>query len=654
MKNKKWLYISSFFVMVYLTVLFTRMWSLKTIGVFTIGVLLISIGEILTWFFLKNSSNSFPKNKKIRYLLFFEVLAISILLLGIGNKFFIKSYVDSDITIKCVNGDSIDFSSIDAVILNNMVYSRYGDTFNNDYDASIGVNNGDILTEKVDDYLHLKIKKGYSVRVVFNSNRADLELSDGYKNYLIKSDNSTNIYTLTSNSVFDSFSLVRAICSYITIFYIVALGIIYLINPKNKHKRFLFVVGIASFGIALFYINDCSILLSPDSYTYIDVNLRQVFSLKPDAARVPVYPLVLHTIRYIFGSQFIQFSVIFQYVIWFISIIYLYKTVDILTKHSKLSMISSVLYAIAPFAVIWNGSILTESLTLSCTLIFLYYIIKYIKTDKVKYGIFCILLSLVLTFLRPTSLIYLAGLLVFIIVKLIIEKCKKCDLICLATNFLCLLLVVFYAICFHNEYGIFSLSDTIVRQNLMVTMREKFYLNSDNNQFISNIELAYKNNPDNEWSAMLEVESKYSLSEIIEMTSYCRKKSKEQYYQYLIKLTKEQSKTTFVGYAFININPNYSWLHESLYSSFALLTFFHIYILVFIEMCLMIIKWVKSKKIPWTYCGLFSFPLVIIVSSFIGTCGEYMRTAACCVPFAYLIFIMLIYDFFIKKERILC
>ena len=84
------------------------------------------------------------------------------------------------------------------------------------------------------------------------------------------------------------------------------------------------------------------------------------------------------------------------------------------------------------------------------------------------------------------------------------------------------------------------------------------------------------------------------------------------------------------------IDTNLEWLENTFVKLFTFLTFSHVYIIILIELVLTIYNWIKTKKVPWIHLGLFAFPLVIIESSFIGTCAEFMRTSIYVLPFAYI------------------
>ena len=110
------------------------------------------------------------------------------------------------------------------------------------------------------------------------------------------------------------------------------------------------------------------------------------------------------------------------------------------------------------------------------------------------------------------------------------------------------------------------------------------------------------------------------------------------------------SVTRFEGYSYKNVNPNLVWMDNLLASLLNFITFGYAYIAIIIELILLVYKWLKNKKVPWLDCGLFAFPLIIIMSSFIGTNDEFMRTAICTVPFTFITYILLLHNIFQNKN----
>ena len=445
--------------------------------------------------------------------------------------------------------------------------------------------------------------------------------------------------------VTNNLSIVKSVLSFITIYYMFLMYTIYFLNNKDKRGLLLIILSCLLFGT--YYFTKTSInVLFPDSNSYIYYDFTRLWNLKLNG-RTPIYPVILNTNKIIFETNFLTFTCMFQYIVWFIGIICLYETLSLLVKNKRLNVIISICYVISPAITLWNNIILTESIALSGTLIFIYLIVKYIITNKCVYGYLSVILSFILTFHRPTSIIYLLGLFLFFIFRMIFEKPTfKSELKCFAVSTLSVLMVFVYAYFFHKSYGIYSISDAVVRQDLIVSIEQGYYKSSENKEFVEYIDKKVENGEE-VWSYVFDIIDEYGHSEIKKITNDCRMKNIDKYILYIGRLGMKHSSVPFTHYSTVKN----SFIASSLDTSFSVITFFHVYIVTFLELILLIVKWVKNKKVPWINAGLFAFPFIIVMSSFIGTCNEFMRTAICCVPFTFIGFVMLI-DKIFKQPNI--
>lgn len=450
-----------------------------------------------------------------------------------------------------------------------------------------------------------------------------------------------NLTFFVGNCTKIHFFYIYFILSMMCLYYIFLMVCIYFINNKEKRGLILIVMFCLMFGTC-YFVNVDNSQIYEDSYSYIYYDFSRLSTLQFDE-RTPIYPIIIDINRKLFGVEFLTFVCIFQYIMWFIGIIFLYKTLSLLIKNDKLNVIFTIFYIISPSIVLWNNMIMTESIALSGTLIFIYLIIKYIKTNKCLYAYFSIILSLILTFHRPTSIIYLVGLFIFFIFRMIFENEKiKFDFKCFIISCISVSIVVIYAILYHRTYGIYSLSEVVVRQDLIVAIEQGYYKSSNNTEFIQYIDEQIAID-DEIWTVTMNVLSKYKNEEIIKITNECRMKNISKYINYILTLIKNHSNNSFTAYYV----PKKNWLISGMDASFLNITFLHVYIITLIQLILTIFKWIKNKSIPWINAGLFAFPFIIVLSSFVGTCFEFMRTSVCCVPFTF-ISIAMITDFGIK------
>ncbi len=637
--KSKLMYILSFIISLYTSYLICRLYNLNTLGNTCIVFFNILATEYVTYLWNKNIKfDEIIKKakKKTKIIIAFVTVIISIFILLFNFDLFTKKYSKANVIIH--SDEIIDGSVIKSLYINNVFYNvnynRLVDSSENDiYDSSVGMQ----ITQLDEHNVEIVFEKSINIKLILNKEDGNISINDGDFSSTVIFENDTYEYNVRSNCYRDNIFILRTGFSLITIMYIAGLLVIAIKNLDSDKRCELISAIIAAitgwFCFRMYTIADTT----NDSIEYIYWNnFLKIFQGKLKE-RVPFYPLIIKLSKIIFQMDYLRFVCIIQYIIWFVSIIYLYKLLRLLIKNRKIVMFFTIIYTLCPAIIDWNNVILTESIALSGTIILVYLIVKYLKEPNVKIGAMAIILAFILTFLRPTAIIYVLILEIFWIMRFILDRKNiKKDLICFSISTFTILLIVIYAIIFHKTYGIYSITSVVPRQQLFVCMYEGFYKNSDNEQYIKEIEQAFINNPDSSWRGMEEVLFNHTYKETQDFTKECISKSIPQYINYFIRLNKENLSVKFSNYSFKIVNSKLQWLSNTLMELFTFVTFAHSYLAIFIEFILLIYLWIKDKKVPWIHFGLFAFPLIIIVSSFVGTCAEYMRTAICALPFTYI------------------
>lgn len=602
--------------------------TFSTNFIILVGLVIINLS---LYYYFSKFDYTIAKKKKIIGIIISFLASITLVL--IFKSFFLYNYKDTTITLKKQVNNMQELGFIDNFIINNVKYSYDGNSYINTftYDLCDAV---DFDFSKTDT--EIKIKKSKDIKITFKTDE-NIEIIDNNKSQIINSHGSNEyLYSVIGNRYISYKSIINTVLAIIMFSYYLYILYKFLINDKNNKKEKILVITLLTVMLIglLYYNNFTRNCLYIDSTSYIKFDFHSFLHLK-FSGRTPVYPTIIRINNIIFGNEYLSAVCILQYIIWFISICYLYKTILLFTKKDKLAYIASIIYAISPTIVAWNNIILTESLALSGTLVFIYYILKYIKENKISDAIKASILSLILTFHRPTSLIYVMFLIIFFIIKLIFDnKNRKKDLKGLIISSANLVIIIIYTIIFHRTYKFYSISDAVPRQTLFVTIQEGYYKDGNNEAIIKTIDDSLEKTSNDIWSTLREVLSNYELHEIRDFANYARKKNMKKYVQHIIDLTFQHIPIKFEGYSFLPIN--YTKILKYFPDLFSVINFGHVYIVMTINLILTILSWIKNKKVPFIYGGLSAFPLVIIFSSFIGTCAEFMRTAICCIPFVYI------------------
>lgn len=397
-------------------------------------------------------------------------------------------------------------------------------------------------------------------------------------------------------------------------------------------------------------------IMYPDSVGYLDYPWSDFFQLNITNGRTPIYPAFLAGMRIVFGEERLLYIVpVVQAIIALVSLLFLYKALFILTRNVLISSLVTTLYGINPDIIVWDSSILTESLALSLTIVFLYLVIRFIDLPSLKIGIAAILLTFLMIFERPTFLLFAGLLFAFWILRALKNK-KERKMLCVlcVVSLLTFLAVIIYAYNFEKNFGYMSISDALPRQNLYTAITRGYYLDSPNSEFIEAVNLALKDNPDNAWSAMSVVLGEFGQAESNKLALEVFYGNPVRYAGDTIYGMLSDSVYGFAeGYIYTAF---YSTLEtRSIFSalinairSILELRIIWLYIFGVVEIWALIKKRRDSKKM-WIHLGLMTFMLLIPISTYIATCGEYSRTMIHVVPFVYISIAMALADYFAPK-----
>ena len=148
-------------------------------------------------------------------------------------------------------------------------------------------------------------------------------------------------------------------------------------QPKRQLNLLYFFATFVFLFIAIlarFHVSICE----PDTMTYFDSGEIWAKGII-DKVRTPVYPIICHLSTYL-GPFSLWTIVLLQFFVFCLSIKWLFNTLRLIFPDKHLTMfVSTALYAVNP-AIVQNAlSIMTESLSLSMTVLLLFIIVKGIK-----------------------------------------------------------------------------------------------------------------------------------------------------------------------------------------------------------------------------------------------------------------------------------
>lgn len=410
-------------------------------------------------------------------------------------------------------------------------------------------------------------------------------------------------------------------------------------NYFNKAIIYILIINIIV-RIASYSLSDKYVLYD-DSYSYINFPFREFFNLNFISGRTPGYAAIIRLFNYIDSHNYLYLVALFQIIVSIISIYFFYKALELVVKNKLIIIIFTILYSSSNAIIGWDKVILTESLSISGTVIFIYLLLSYLKKPTKKLAICIPIYTLVLIMIRPTFLLYFCIIAVFWILRWIYNKEERYIINKAFLSIIsCAFIIITYSYIFSLNHGVFSLSDAKVRQDLFVVIQEEYYRDASDKEFIEYVDKSRVENPV-AWTAMMTVLHKYGNEKIADINKEVKTKNIKEFVSYLFNLADDYYNVEFTGYDILKgyDEKNKTFIEltgEKFNDTFIKIKFYHIYFVIVIELIILIISFIKYKNINWLHGGLFAFTAGILVSTFIATCGEFMRTSITVLPFAYI------------------
>ncbi len=242
---------------------------------------------------------------------------------------------------------------------------------------------------------------------------------------------------------------------------------------------------------------------------------------------------------------------------------------------------------------------------------------------------------------RPAFIYILPIYILFWILRFIYErKEKKQIIIGFVSCLVCGVILLSYCGFVKQKQGVFGLTTVSNTNSLLSVISSKAYKNASNNEIIK---IADENDL---WVATIEIQKKYSDTEVNQFIKESKKTS--DYYMYLMKRT--------VKNGFRDIGINYAEKENSgkFYRYIGLVTlpipFMIVYILMLTTIVFLVINIVKNKKINWIIAFCTSMISANIFTLIIGAPAEEARLFSPSISIVLILFAYIL-PYFIEKGK---
>jgi hypothetical protein len=396
----------------------------------------------------------------------------------------------------------------------------------------------------------------------------------------------------------------------------------------------LFWILIVCFAIRLIYYSTLLNTQAVDTASYLNYHAN-LLKGETDALRTPVYPYFIKLIG-CFGVQNLVDNVITaQVIISFLSIIIFYKIVRAQYKKQAVIFAACLVYGAMLPVVNFDKLILTESLSVTFSLIFIYIIVSYLQkpTDLKAWALS--LLVFIAIMLRP-SFIYLLPLVIafFLLRWLVCPKEWKMCLSGLAGAGFTILLIFAYSNLNEKNVGFNGISVVSNNNEIDLINRAGIYNNGNDPEVSaaiqSNIQLK-KANPGKVVYG-INIMKRFSPDRMHKFIITCIKNEPIKYLHYIgVKLYTLRGENIFTQYANrkpLDVAYKIGYLQYKLF----FVRFFLLYIFITLDFIVIIVLWIRRRAVPWLKMLLWLSIAGQIVVSIMGGYVDYQRLILPAIP----------------------
>jgi len=201
-----------------------------------------------------------------------------------------------------------------------------------------------------------------------------------------------------------------------------------IVNLKEKFSRVPdYVYCVAILFVCLIYrfyyfgyLNPGVVLYNSDSVSYFFP--VDIFRGAIDLYRTPLYAYVIRFFEYISKDHLVSNIILFQHIVSFLSIIPFYVVSRRVINNLFLSIAATMFYGCWHPILIQNIHLNPESLCFAGSTLFLYILVNYLKKPKTSNILFLTVVPFFLIMLKPTYLILVGVVFLFLILRMISHR----------------------------------------------------------------------------------------------------------------------------------------------------------------------------------------------------------------------------------------
>jgi len=397
-------------------------------------------------------------------------------------------------------------------------------------------------------------------------------------------------------------------------------------TDEYKKLRIIYLIAFIS-SIIIFTLGPQEDGGDTISYYYA---AKKIITGSFDFMRTPLYPIFLII------TLNSRFTIILQYLIFFVSITYLYKTLETVKISPRLIFITMIIYVCHPVFIYYQNQRIPEALCISLCSIFVYYSVKFIKNEKTLDCWMSHLIILFMILLKP-GCIFLLSVPVILLLYLFFVK-RKLILSHIIPSLFVFIIIGSYAFSLKKTYDVFSIS-SVSDINLYWMLRERDQVNvnliedDDVKNYVSGkINIKYEKFVNYIYEGY-EIINKYGWKELHTIVQGSLKENYKSFYWSKSNIeTIRKNLYGYVGKSFELFTPRNKILDNFSNSSLFLFNFYQLILILFFYFILIVIQIYKTRNIPIISILFLSCILIHIFTLIMTAPNNYGRLIVASLP----------------------
>jgi 4-amino-4-deoxy-L-arabinose transferase-like glycosyltransferase len=385
-------------------------------------------------------------------------------------------------------------------------------------------------------------------------------------------------------------------------------------------------------------LNDTIYIITPDSSGYIFAD-----GFRSDS-RTPVYPVFIALAAMFSGGfnrpELYISVVVLQSLLGVFGVFLLYKSLRLIIKNDKIIIPLSLLYAIQPCVFTFERMIMTESLGIFLTILIVYLLLLYLEKPNRRLALAVGVYPSIWVLERPSFLFIIPVLTVFFILMFTCERKRVSNtpLYGMAGIVISIVVLIGYSGYNYYKYDKFTISTAAQLGQGVNLIAYGIYENDKYPQITEFIQQKLAEDQPNIYEISVLTHEEYGWRDYTSYVSDTRNLHLQKYVKSVIGRSISERNTVVSSYLRLygSESSTYTTIIQGI-NRIYFITYGQVFMVAMATLIFGIVRWIRTKTIPWKLFGLSTFILCIMATGLIGYFAIFDRYGIYVLPLIFML-----------------